>query len=72
MRQFTKFVGMDVHKATIAVSVAERDGEVRYLGEIANTVEAITKLVRQLRKGDAELSFCYEVSGNPCRSQQSN
>ena len=64
MEQFTKFVGMDVHKATIAVSVAERGGEVRYLGEIANTAEAITKLVRQLRKGDAELSFCYEAG--PC------
>lgn len=65
MNQFTKFVGMDVHKATIAVSVAETGGdEVRYLGEIANTVEAITKLVRQLRKGDAQLSFCYEAG--PC------
>ncbi len=36
----------------------------RYLGEIANTAEAITKLVRQLRKGDAALSFCYEAG--PC------
>jgi hypothetical protein len=26
MNQFTKFVGMDVHKATIAVSVAESNG----------------------------------------------
>jgi hypothetical protein len=33
-----KFVGLDVHKATIAVSVAEANGgEVRYMGEIANT-----------------------------------
>ena len=64
MNQFTKFVGMDVHKATIAVSVAEHGGEVRYLGEIANTAEAITKLVRQLKKGEAELSFCYEAG--PC------
>ncbi|MES2323616.1 MAG: IS110 family transposase, partial [Pseudomonadota bacterium] len=64
MEQFTKFVGMDVHKATIAVSVAERGGEVRYLGDIANTAEAIKKLVRQLRKGDAALSFCYEAG--PC------
>lgn len=65
MNQFTKFVGMDVHKATIAVSVAESGGaEVRYLGEIANTAEAMTKLVRQLRKGDAALSFCYEAG--PC------
>lgn len=65
MNQFIKFVGMDVHKATIAVSVAEAGGsEVRYLGEIANTTEALAKLVRQLRKGDAMLAFCYEAG--PC------
>jgi transposase len=65
MNQFTKFIGMDVHKATIAVAVADAGcGEVRYLGEIANTAEAIVKLVKQLRKGDPQLSFCYEAG--PC------
>lgn len=65
MKQFSKYVGMDVHKATIAVSVAEAGGgEVRYLGEIENSPEAVAKLVRQLRKGNAELSFCYEAG--PC------
>lgn len=65
MNQFTKFVGVVVHKATIAVSVAESGGgEVRYLGEIANTVEALARLVRQLRKGEAALTFCYEAG--PC------
>jgi transposase len=65
VKQFSKFVGLDVHKATIAVSVADAGrGEVRYIGEIANTPEAIEKLVRQLRKGDAHLSFCYEAG--PC------
>jgi len=65
MKKFSKYIGMDVHKATIAVSVAEADGgEVRYHGEIANTPEAIEKLVKHLRKGDASLSFCYEAG--PC------
>jgi transposase len=65
MNQCTKFIGMEVHKATITVSVAEPGRrEVRYLGEIANTAEAIAKLVRQLRKDEAELSFCYEAG--PC------
>lgn len=65
MKEFSKYVGLDVHKETIAVSVAEANGgEVRYLGEIANTREAIDKLVKQLRKGGAELSFCYEAG--PC------
>ena len=42
MKEFSKYVGMDVHKETIAVAVAEaRGGEVRYLGEIANSVAAL-------------------------------
>ena len=65
MKEFSKYVGLDVHKETIAVSVAEGSGgEARYLGEIANTAEAIEKLVKQLRKGEAKLSFCYEAG--PC------
>lgn len=65
MAVYSKFVGMDVHKETIVVSVAEPfGGEVRYLGEFQNTPEAVVKLVRQLRKGDAQLSCCYEAG--PC------
>ena len=56
MGEFSKYVGLDVHKETIAVSVAEANGgEVRYWGEIANTPEAIEKLVRQLRKNGVTL-----------------
>lgn len=62
MKEFSKYVGLDVHKETIAVSLAEAGGgEVRYFGEIANTPEAVAKLARQLKKGDARLSFCYEA-----------
>lgn len=65
MGKFSKYVGLDVHKETIAVSVAEANGgEVRYWGEIANTPEAVEKLIRQLRKNGATLSFCYEAG--PC------
>lgn len=53
MNEFSKFVGLDVHKATIAVSVAEGNGgEVRYIGEFPNTPEAMVKLVKQLRKAN--------------------
>ena len=65
MDKFIKYVGMDVHKETIAMSVAPSGGgEVRYVGEIANTPQAIAKLVKQLRKDGADLKFCYEAG--PC------
>jgi transposase len=64
MKEFSKYVGLDVHKETIAVAVADADGEVRYVGEIAHTPEAITKLVRQLKKGAGRMSWCYEAG--PC------
>ena len=65
MEQFIKYVGLDVHGKTIAASVADnRSVEVRFIGEIANTPEAIVKMVGQLNKGGAQLSFCYEAG--PC------
>lgn len=58
----TRFVGLDVHADTIAVAVAEggREGEVRSLGVIPNTDEAVRRLVKKL--GPAEsLRACYEA-----------
>ena len=36
-----RFLGLDVHADTIAVAVAEPDGEARALGIIANRLEPI-------------------------------
>lgn len=55
-----KFVGLDVHAETIAVAVAERDGEARSLGVIPNRGESIRKLVKRLGSVE-ELRFCYEA-----------
>ena len=51
---------MDVHAETIAVAVAEQDGEVRSLGVIPNRDESIRKLVKKLG-AEEELRFCYEA-----------
>ena len=60
MREKLRFLGLDVHAETIAVAVAEPDGEVRSLGTIANREESIRKLIRKV--GPAEhLRACYEA-----------
>ncbi len=65
MEEFNKYVELDVHKETIAVSVAQAGGgEVRYFGQITNTPEAVTKMVRQVSKSKAVVCFCYEAG--PC------
>jgi len=60
------FVGMDVHKESIDVSLAEegRDGEVRHYGVIAGDLEAVGKVVRALRTPNRRLRFVYEAG--PC------
>jgi len=62
----TMYVGLDVHKATVSVAVAEgrRGGEVRHIGVFPNRSELIAKLVERLGKNGKRFSFCYEAG--PC------
>jgi transposase len=55
-----RFLGLDVHADTIAVAVAEPDGEVRSLGIIPNRLESIRKMVAKLGPLD-QLKACYEA-----------
>lgn len=55
-----QFVGLDVHADTIAVAVAEAEGEVRALGVIPNRPESIRKLVCKLGPVQ-QMRACYEA-----------
>ena len=65
MAKRSMFVGMDVHKESIDVSLAEegRDGEVRHYGVINGDL-AVAKVVRALRAPNRRLRFVYEAG--PC------
>jgi transposase len=66
MKQTITYVGLDVHKETIAVALAERGSrnEVREHGKIANTPAAVAMLAARLGHGGRDLRFCYEAG--PC------
>jgi len=56
-----RYVGLDVHAATIAIAVAEADrGEVRSVGTIPNTPDALRAAVKKLGP-PAQLQVCYEA-----------
>ena len=57
------FVGLDTSKMKISVALAEegRHGEVRFLGDIDNTPDAIRRLINKLTGKYQQLLFCYEA-----------
>ena len=66
MGEHITFIGLDVHKETITVALAESGGrgDVREYGRIANSPETLTRLVVKLKRTGGELRFCYEAG--PC------
>jgi transposase len=61
--QHSMFIGLDVHKATISVAVAqgERGGEIRHWGTVPHRPDHIRKFVEKLGAGGRRLHFCYEA-----------
>jgi len=64
--QHSMFIGLDVHKATISVAIAqgERGGELRHLGTVPHRPDHVRKLVEKLAARGVRLHFCYEAG--PC------
>ena len=62
----TLFIGLDVHKETIAVAYVgeERGAEVLSLGTIGTRQCDIEKLIRNLQSKGKALHFVYEAG--PC------
>jgi len=57
-----RFLGLDVHKATIAVAVAEDDDQQPQMWDtIPNEPGAVRSMVRKLSRGGVELKAAYEA-----------
>src|SRR5260370_23169785 len=65
MNKIVHYIGLDVHKETIAVAIATQNStEVRRYGISGGTLDALDKLRKQLSKDNVELRFIYEAG--PC------
>ena len=69
MKEHSIFVGMDVHKNSIDIAIAEkgRQGQLRHFGTIESSLAALDKVVRKLVSNGQRPCFVYEAG--PCGYQ---
>lgn len=63
MQYSTKFIGLDVHKNTITIAIADdgRDSDVKLYGTIDNDMTSLDKFIRKQISSGAKLRFVYEA-----------
>jgi transposase len=69
MEKSVLYVGLDVHKMSVDVAIAEPGaaGEIRYYGRIGGDLDSLDRVIRKLESKGAELRFAYEAG--PCGYQ---
>lgn len=65
MKKVVKYIGLDVHKDSISIAIADEgcDGEIRYYGKTGNDMSQLDKFCRKQVSQGVELRFVYEAGG---------
>lgn len=66
MEETITYIGLDVHKETVPVALADGGGrgDVRAFGQIVNTPRALARMLAKLSQPGLTFKFCYEAG--PC------